>query len=66
MLEKYICVEMIKKIIYVNIIYFYILGNERRVNISFFIICNGGEKDFCYIRVSLCYKGIDFVIFLCI
>lgn len=66
MLEKHTCVEMIKKI-YANIIHFHTLGNERslRANTSFFTTCNGGEKDSCYTRVSLCYKGIDFAIFLC-
>lgn len=64
MLEKHTCVEMIKKIIYANIIHLHTSGNERRANTSFFITRNG-EKDSCYTRVSLCYKGIDFAIFLC-
>lgn len=65
MLEKHTCVEIIKKIIYANIIHLHNLGNESRANTSFFIRRSCGEKDSCYTRVSLCYKGIDFAIFLC-
>lgn len=64
MLEKHTCVEMIKKIIYANIIHLHTLGNERRAN-TIFVTRNGGKKDSCYTRVSLYYKGIDFAIFLC-